>query len=794
MKTELASLVASVFASAVFAYDWPADSSGCAVLSQNDTGNADSSFTNGDHWLPTGVPSPEYDYWVPSDRTIFGPNAAAEFGGKSLTLAGTLKGLKANATIGHLRLLGGSEVIIDKDKDGIVGEITVESTPANPAMIKLGRSSNFTKAPKFTSTTAFVSDTTSVLEFHNTTSTEPKQYLFFNGCDMSGFFGAMNILRDYPTAGGWLTNMVQGTITMPGSYRVGEGVLLYRNAKTASLQVGGLTLDKGSRISNMGTTPFVTVSDSFAAVSDVEVHFSDFKASTYGTAQPNRPVLTLKDAAAQDAALPDPSVFRLVNDTAVENNFWGLGMFGYDADGDDRILCYRDSRPLVEYVGDSKTLATSATSWENGEFPTGGQNGYVASGYFCVDTSVSDDYRFPGGGLVFKSGYLRPNCATMAVSNLFISSVGDLNVELYQNLESEHAAQWQGLSLPTVITCDYLGVYGNLNVACAYGREAVVNAPLYGSGDVTVSTRFSSDSPRGGCEFVSINTNWFGKFTAHNDCDPEGKKQTNTVNGTCLRLYMTDARNVGGALDAFAFDAFRLRGNGLVIGRNSLTFDQPNRGIFVEDRMRFVMTNETSNTLAIENPVTFGGELVFGNDYPNATLAPVGKGGGLLRLGGAAKFYDAASGSVVDAPVGDAARLTMLIGKLQVSAPNALDGVAVTFGAESDGLVVDWTAAEDVKARGLVNMKAAVPFVTNREDGRIPVSVVNLPEDLRTVGQVAVCTVPTEQAAEISGLLKAVKPRKGVRLSVREPVDNGDGSSTIFLEVAPSGGLVMLFR
>lgn len=776
------------------AFEWPAKTD-CVVLKTKDASNNESSIVNGEHWDPAGVPDPQKDYWA--DKTLYGPANDTTFDGRSLTVGGTFTGLNGNITFGHLRLLGDSTVVINKNKDGLVGEITVESSAEKPAIVQLSRTGNMTKNPNFKSATSFIADENSVLEFHATG--ELKQYLCFNSCDLTAFCGTMRVLRDDASLnfGGWLTNAIQGNLVMPGTYQVGGGVKLYRNASAAKIQVDDLVLDSESCVENCTTTPFVTVTNKLQIAENARLALSSFSPSGVDSPKLPRPFIRLKGLAAEESNLPRFAWFKLDNETRIENNFWGLGQFGLmsdeEGDGKDKIVAYRDGRPLVEYTNaTAKALATDESNWENQAFPTAEQNGYVASGYYCVGNDKSDDYVFPGGGLVFKkNGHLRPDCATMTISNLFISGGQNLTAELYQSLGEDHVADWQGLSKPTILKGEYVGAYGNFGVSVAYGRELVVNAPLYGSGDVEVATRYKADYPYGGAEFVAINTNWHGRFTVHSDCDPSGT-QTDSAKGLRTRLYMTDARNVGGALDEFTYDAFRLRGDSLIVGRNNLTFNQANRGVYIEDRARFVMTNETSNVLEIDEPVTFGGEFVFGNEYPNAQFAPVGKGSGILRLGGEAKFVD--GDVVVETPVNDRAKLKMLVGMLQVSSEKALDGVALTFGEESDGLLMDWNSADDVKTKGLVDVKIKEPFASLRPDGEIPVSIANLPEDFNDGSQIAICTVSTDAAATIASLLRPVKPRRGVRVVLKDPVDNADGTATIFMEVSHSGGLMMIFR
>lgn len=377
----------------------------------------------------------------------------------------------------------------------------------------------------------------------------------------------------------------------------------------------------------------------------------------------------------------------------------------------------------------------------------------------------------------------------VTITNLFLLGGADLNAAA-QYWKSTSASYRNGRRA-TWLKGDYLGVYGADGALCrvAHNRLLAIDMPLCGDGPMRATISSGTSYPRGGIEFTQINTNFYGKFIVASDgnawngstTDPKG---VYSPIGNRLLFFASDARNIGGDMSDETFDGLTLRGDSILVGVNSLNFHQRNRGVYVQDRIRLVMNNESDNTLVISNSVTYGGEMVFGNDFPNANNAKVGKGGGTLVLGGAARFYDPENKVACDTPSVSSNRLTMLIGRLRPVAANALDGVAVKFGEESDGLELDWNASDEMKATGFYSVKELSALTSERADGKIPVRVINVPAD--AVGEtIAVCTVPTAIAE--ATLAKFSYDRTGRQRGFFSLGEEKDGNRTILLKLEIHG-------
>ena len=221
---------------------WPASSSdeGVIVLQGNDKSGR-SSLTNcvPSYWAGEAVVDDQHHYWVPAGYTIYGTATGVTFGGKSLTVEGTLRTTDANPIIPRLRFLSGSFCDFQNSHEGIGGgNITISSTGESPVKFRLSRSGSFTPHPVFGSGISFSSDSDSWLVVQNNQSV-PKHRCSFNGCDFSGFYGTLKMLRSYNNGDvskdAFLTNMIQGTITMPGSYILGKGVMMNLAGASACL-------------------------------------------------------------------------------------------------------------------------------------------------------------------------------------------------------------------------------------------------------------------------------------------------------------------------------------------------------------------------------------------------------------------------------------------------------------------------------------------------------------------------------------------------------------------------------
>lgn len=798
MKNMIVVGMTACLAATLQAYEWPAKEL-CKLLETSDTArksNGGSAFTNGVHWAGGTLPTSDEDCWVPADKTIYAVEDA--FPGKSLTIEGMVDSSGISMTVPNFRFLGGSTVSFDSVPCGFAANsvITFQSTAANPVTVSLDRDS--ATGQSYPMLRKFVSDSQTMVRFRQTQK-NPSLCPRWKYCDLTEFFGTLRFDRSSESLKGPMlaTNSIPGgTFTTPGNIEIGNGWALVRaSSGSPLLSAATVTFETGSTVDSTlsgGANPFVVATKKLnieAGVRHCATKMGNSSISTYNKADFNLFGLTGEAALAEN--LPNIENLELCGLPSPDYNYWGDNRLAVvdAADGSGtNMVAYRSGRTVRTITSSisSSNPFTKTTRWKDGLVATAADNA-VAGSDITITTWEGAEANF--GGLVMAGATLAIKSKTFEVSNLFAGGASAVSTIAVSSDIEKPAAEWKDLGYASVLSGSFLGVYANLDCVATVARELVVDMPVHGAGTVAAKFSATSNNPRGGVEFARVNSDFSGKFLVCSDND-NGK--TNSVNGSRMRFYMTDARNVGGPMPQPTFDGFSVRGDSIVIGRNSIDFNQENRGVFIGDRARFVMQHATDNTLAFHCPVTFGGEFVFGNDYPDANYAKVGKGGGTLVMGGAARFYDEASGADGETPVPGRDKLTMLIGKLRPESKAALDGVEITFGEESEGIELDWNATGDLQTFGLYDVKTGVPFTSQRKDGKIPVSFTSLPESSTEKTVRSICTVLSDVADEVCSKMRVVtRPKKnGVKLSV---VPNGDATSTICATFEPTG-LMLIFR
>ena len=813
MKTMIVT-ACSALTLAACAYDWQPKEN-CLLLEKSDgliaTKVYESSYTNGANWVGGNLPTSEQDCWVPSGLTI---RADAPdqynyvFPGKSLTIedGATLDATAAKAPkTDYLRLFGGSKLTFSSVPAPVFPNVTIDSTEEKPVVVELQRSSGDKPWPEF-NTWSSTPESWTIVRW-TAKPCNRVQWKNSNFTDYKGVFRLERTASSLKTQNHDATNDITSALMFANRLELGTRVVLNRSSATGSITGGVVSVESGAIL----RSKYVSDDFSFMVVTN-KLELGEgavYDAIEYDGAGVNKYDLTFKlirliGNAARAENLPDFSTVEVRGVDGLGYNYWGagerLGVFDDLAVPGGKYYGFRSGRPTCGMVAVSsvENPFTNDTCWADGAFPTGNQNAYVGQvkvdgktikPELVVGTNFPDSVTIPVGGLVVNGRILSMLIPEVTITNLFLLGGADLNAS---------AQYWKSTSAPyrngrraTWLRGDYLGVYGENGALCrvAHNRLLAIDMPLCGDGPMRATISSGTSYPRGGIEFTQINTNFYGKFIVASDgnawngstTDPKG---VYSPIGNRLLFFASDARNIGGDMSDETFDGLTLRGDSILVGVNSLNFHQRNRGVYVQDRIRLVMNNESDNTLVISNSVTYGGEMVFGNDFPNANNAKVGKGGGTLVLGGAARFYDPENKVACDTPSVSSNQLTMLIGRLRPVAANALDGVAVKFGEESDGLELDWNASDEMKATGFYSVKELSALTSERADGKIPVRVINVPAD--AVGEtIAVCTVPTAIAE--ATLAKFTYDRTGRQRGFFSLGEEKDGNRTILLNLEIHG-------
>ena len=401
------------------------------------------------------------------------------------------------------------------------------------------------------------------------------------------------------------------------------------------------------------------------------------------------------------------------------------------------------------------SACTNPASWANGEVPHSGVD-YVAdkdkgglAAYPVIRTPYqSGAYVFTGDSLTLGNGTQMRFCGLDTTFPLLVLGA---NITLPLSMAGA----------PTHLR----GKIHSRGCSDAYPQRFqaykrglnVIEAEIDGTGSIHVTGQYGSSSPFGDIEFTALNTNFTGRIKVY--ATDRNTLETGTDDYKHERVFVTDARNLGGPLPEFRADALELADYSVLEARNDVDMNVANRGVKVTGNAGFVAPENV--TLAISNDITWNG-------MARKT------GAGTLALGGKAIV---ASGETASLAVGE--------GFLEVRATNAVDGVAVTF-ASGAHLLVDPAATGDVATYGAVNL-SATPF-----GGTLPVAF-----DLPAIGEngehryadIAVATVRDAATAAALNLSARKIPGHGVTFSTRA---NPDGTATILASIARTGFVLVV--
>ena len=303
-------------------------------------------------------------------------------------------------------------------------------------------------------------------------------------------------------------------------------------------------------------------------------------------------------------------------------------------------------------------------------------------------------------------------------------------------------------------------LYGTVNFRVFGSKTFWVPATLSGVGDIIVTLDVDKilytecTVYRGMLELSGDNSAWTGRVLV--GC---GRSATANKEGlTNLTLRVTSAASLGGARDAFTFDAVKIADTCTLAITGTATFDAANRGWCLMDGS--TVSIASGKVVTMNETVTFGGAIKKTSE-------------GTLILGGAAKFYDSENDAATDTPNG--ASLRIVSGALGVTSAEALAGVDLAFAAGTKLLVFP-------ESEGLT-LSAAPTF----GDGTLPVEIEI--EDGYTGGEANILTLPSSVPFDASTL--SVASKKGYRISPVTARTEGD-TTTYGVTVSKLGFVILV--
>ena len=401
------------------------------------------------------------------------------------------------------------------------------------------------------------------------------------------------------------------------------------------------------------------------------------------------------------------------------------------------------------------TAVTNAAVWSDGVVPHADADYVVDTKDWALSLPPQDllgqdkTYEFPGASLTLGAGNVNLYSAATTTRIPVLRMANDARY---------WPACFQGAGVITVkgdaihllatgSGQSYFRIYG--------GRPYRIEAPLTGAGRLPGFNNSSSSSkPAATILFAADNSAFKGRIKLSGS-------QGNFTSDYANTILVEDAVQLGGPLDAFAYDALQLNIGSTLAVTNDVDFSTANRGLYVEGSG--VVDVADGATLTLGNSVSYGNA---------ATLAKTGAG--TLALGASPLNRGAESGV-----------LAIEEGCVKVLSTNALNGVSTAF-ANGAYLLVDPAATGDVATFGAVDL-SATPF-----GGTLPVAFA-LPvlgsNETYDYSGVAVCTVADAATAE--GLTLGAKRIHGhsVKFSIRT---NANGTATVLAAVRASGFIMAI--
>lgn len=619
-------------------------------------------------------------------------------------------------------------------------------------------------------------------------------YFKFLG-DLSGFYGTLNL-------GSYANAMFGANSDMPGTLKFSAVTarMNYWNAPVVgSLNVGNLVFSSTNDVyvgitaldhSSIRVDGAVTVPASAQAGTEAgpagRRELPHFRA--YRTGKPKLnvwPVASIctvsntvpRHVAVLDVPAGSPSVFSLfsVNHAApasLGENGDCAALVGLEETVEDgRRRLYVDI-PKSTYAlvngGQDGALFTAAGNdgWFGGVkgVPQDAETAYFAPTYSYLPHGT---WTFHG-----KTLLVRPQCYLVAYG---ISTVNDLRLMAGSFLELGSSYTLYG----NVSICDYpssLDANGVpsypvwiINANDAENVIGDIASDLHGDGFMYIGApAWDTFKTRGQTFRLRGDNSSFGGFIgiAHRYHSTAGVRSV---------VCVDRAENLGGPMTkGFHHRAIAIDGGGVLKVLGTFALTEETRGIRISARGAISIPDAT-NTFTIGTQTTYCGELIK-------------EGEGTLALQGACRFSDSQS----ETPSAANNKVTVAAGRVMALSKAATDGLAITFAAGTGlKLPSPLTASMEAAQYGFYDKKWLTPFDLSSCGGRLSVEFDQADiSDWPRSFELAVCTVPSTAADELTGKISVVPPRGYVsRLLMRE---NADDETVTFYTVNDKAGFSII--
>ena len=727
-----------------------------------------SGWPGADSWDPAGEMTNSGYYLIPSGKTLTTKtdnNNSHPPGGTwpmaEMAIAGTFtitaSGSRARAAVTpRLALLPGGTITLSSAYSTLNGDtLDIRGTAANPSLINSSLSYTNDNARYYSQLNiAFTGDSDAVVKFNRSTI---KGDDFQRAIRVDGGFadflgrvivdGAHTWLRPETTA---------TTFDVGGTLWITNGASVY--VATVSPTFGSLVMASNTTL-QITSGRAVTITNSFKIAEGATIIFGGASSlkNDYRTDADHSPtgITFISVCGAANAAAVDRTVLFNAVKTGSEQYLYAGAIprlkLAESVREDGGVDFKLSHEPFV--------VQTNNCAASKGPYGKGHYEGYLSDGleisseydYVTLkDKAVyfnnsPANYVFPGkswtiiGGPV---GFYGGNKMTVADLRL-------LDGAWFRQMSKDINAYVEGAAT----------LYGTVNFRVFGSNTFWVPANLSGVGDIIVTLDVdkiiytSSANYRGRLELSGDSSAWTGR--AWVGC---GRSATAKEGLTNLTLRVTSAASLGGARDAFTFDAVKIADTCTLAITDTATFDAANRGWCLMDGS--TVSISSGAVVTMNETVTFGG-------------ASKKTSAGTLILGGAAKFYDSVNDAATDTPNGASFRIVS--GALGVTSAAALAGVDLAFAAGTKLLVFP-------ESEGLT-LSAAPTF----EGGTLPVEIEV--EDGYTGGAANILTLPSSVPFDATTL--SVASKKGYRIG---PVTarTEDDTTTYGVTISKLGFVILL--
>lgn len=669
---------------------------------------------------PTASLSANGHYFVEGGRQLTTPNSPYEFPGLSLTLGsdsedGSLCLRYDNQTFKNLILKRGSVIQYRSRSDttearyynAIFGEATVESSKANPIVIKSRQ-----KKLWMGWCGKLIGDENACMSVGSPDFAQVN--LLVSITNAAAYHGEIVVTSKFANTGRLFGAGLGVGGSIPGTVRIKGGSMIKPHDHVAVAELDELHMDEGTEMrfvydSVMMTGGQIRVKMALTLPEKIKVHALAIGVNSEKPWYP--PISTTGEEIYSPFLVGPPGVridsevFEFVPDPACEpqkNKDIRPQRIHFETKTDpetDRDTVYAVLEPIVwmktkqaETLRQADALArgsalTNGMFWSDNREPHSNAHYVIDNGYLLSTCESDKEDVFGGKSLLFYIG-------TFGV----FGGNHRLNIPDFQTSGNIRLGQ----SSSVTICGGRVRFCGAEPLMSAYmGKTLTIESEIVGDASLKLIGE-ASGSPQGFFAFTAYNTNWFGKIRV---VAPSNASQDDWVKDyLTVRLY--DGRNLGGKLEKFDYSALDLGRLCDLYAHTNVTLDAAvNRGVFLSHEKGARISVDAGYTLDCHWTITLNGPL-----YKTQP--------GTLALGGGIKFHEVVDNvtNITDTLPDDPSKRLLVVtnGTLKALTHDCVNGLTVAL-ADDTSLALDFTEEEcDLKKYGFYNVKTDTPFEAGR--------------------------------------------------------------------------------